>query len=341
LKNQEGKLPMQGQKKYFSDFAISLSSARWIMISSSELSSGGTMATDAQEVSDICHIYLICQHPDSSFSKEHFDYSNGHIEGQVNYKLNGEAAKLDFRIPYPLLDGAADVILSPYPHREIHSVDATGKTVRRLPASIFFFASTGPLYDPNLRQFKVLYVGQAFAEGKRSAFQRLKSHPTLQKILANASYNEPDSEIFLMMFEYPPYKIINLMDPRSKATVDDESDTARFYSILENPLSQYQQICLTEAALIRYFSPRYNEIFKESFPSPNHKLLQQCYNLDFTGLVVEIDTEELLFQLYSDSVRPSTHHTASINLVGHTDRLGFFHLSDGDNPFQIIPDLIS
>ena len=311
------------------------------MIQSSQLQSGNTMPTAAaQELSNRCHIYLICQHPAVSFSKENFRYVDGHIEGSIAFKVNGVEDRFDYRIEFPLLDNAVAVTISPYPHREILTLDANGKTVRRLPASAICFGSAGPIDHSNLRQFKVLYIGQAFAKGNRSAFQRLQSHSTLQKILAEMSYNDPDSEVFLMMFDYLPYRTIIHMDPRSKDAIDDESDSARFYSIEENPLTKRQQICLVEAALIRYFSPLYNEIFKESFPSSNQKLLQQCYKLDFAGLIVEINTDELLFKLYSDSVEPSMHHIAYIDLLGHLDRLGFFHFQVGKGKVLTIPGVI-
>lgn len=99
----------------------------------------------------------------------------------------------------------------------------------------------------------------------------------------------------------------------------------RFYSIISNPLNEYQQVCLTEAGLIRYFQPRYNKIYKENFPSIKHKILEECYKLDFSGLVVEINTEELNFFLYSDSAQKHFHHIANINLIDHAERYGFFH----------------
>ena len=310
------------------------------MISASQLNSNGEMAADSKNLSENCHIYLICQHPAASYIKESFSYKDGYISGSTMYRINGEAKIVNFNTRFTLLDGAVEVRLSPYPHREIHSINASGEIVRYLPASIICFSPESQEQDANIGKFEVLYVGQAYAEGRRSAFERLKSHSTLQKILAENQYNSPDNETFLFTFEYAPYRFITQMDGRAKNAIKDERDSDRFTSILENPLTEHQQICLTEAALIRYFSPKYNEIYKESFPSPSHKILQQCYELDFSGLIVEINTDELGFFLYSQKSAASTHHICQIDLWAHEDRAGFFHYSDGEGGFLKMPDVI-
>jgi hypothetical protein len=176
-----------------------------------------------------------------------------------------------------------------------------------------------------LGRFEVLYIGQAYADGKRSAFDRLKSHSTLQKILADVAYNSPDDEVFILTFEYDGYNVFTTMDGKAKGTINDHRDGDRFFSILKNHLTKHQQVCLTEAGLIRYFSPKYNEIYKTNFPSEKHKILSECYQLDFSGLIVEINTDELLFQLFSETVPPKYHHLSQFNLLDEEERLGFFH----------------
>jgi hypothetical protein len=332
---------MQGKRKYLSEFAVNLCSSRWLMVPSNQIGSSETMGAMEQEISDNCHIYLICRHPAASYVEKAFRYVNGHIEGAVTYRIKGVSKQVDFRIEFPLLDGAIEVRLSEYPHREIHTFDSSGEIIRYLPASVICFGVEARRQSVDIGNFEVLYVGQAFADGKRSAFARLKSHSTLQKILADANYNSPDSEIFLLMFEYEHYRVINQMDGRAKDTIDDDRDSERFYSILENPLTEGQQVCLTEAALIRYFSPKYNEIYKESFPSPTHKILQQCYGLDFSALIVEINTDELDFSLYSERIAKNSHHICQIDLLGHEDRKGFFYFSDGADSFMKMSDVIA
>jgi hypothetical protein len=191
-----------------------------------------------------------------------------------------------------------------------------------------------------LNQLEVLYVGQAFGDGDLSAFERLRNHSTLQKILADVHSTHPDDEVYLATFEYDHYRLITMMNGMVRAQESQETDSARFYSIVDNPLSEYQQICLVEAALIRYFGPKYNSIYRNSFPSKSHKILEKCFQLDFSGLVVEIDTEELYFSFFSNYVESSQHHICQFDLMANEDRQSFFYFSDSKgNDFEM-PDVI-
>lgn len=187
----------------------------------------------------------------------------------------------------------------------------------------------------------MLYVGQAYADGKRSAIDRLKSHSTLQKILAETQHASPDDEILLLAFEYSPYQVIASMNAADKNSISDETDTQRHISILDNPLTEHQQICLAEAGLIRYFQPKYNEIYKDSFPASDQKILNHCYDLDFSALVVEIDTDELGLMLHSPTVPESGHHIGKFDLVNPTVRRSFFTFVDKNGKafdmFGVVP----
>jgi hypothetical protein len=133
----------------------------------------------------------------------------------------------------------------------------------------------------------------------------------------------------LLAFEYAPYAVISSFDGIDKTVIRNESDTKRFLSVMDNALSVHDQICLVEAGLIRYFEPKYNEVYKDSFPAADQKILNHCYELDFSGLVVEIDTEELGLTLRSPKVSARSHHIAQFDLVDPTKRRSFFTFVDG------------
>lgn len=317
---------MKGSRKFISEFALNMYSARWIMLPASELTSGKEPDSLQQEILDASHIYLICKHPSSYFVKEGFRFEDGVVSVSTTFKVKGEARKSEFTFPYPDGDEATGAELSAYPHRELHYVNKSGAIVRVLPAGMLTLAADSREKHPELGRFEVVYVGQAFGDGTRSAFQRLQSHSTLQKILAESQYKNPDDEISVFVFEYCPYRFITQMDGRAKQAISDRRDQNRFFSILENPLTEHQQICLIEAALIRYFAPEYNAIYKESFPSVSHKILKECYELDFSGLIVEINTDECGFFLYSSNAQPRMHHISKVDLFTPLDRDGFFQL---------------
>lgn len=330
----------ESKKKYLSEFAVNLCSARWLMTSASQFMTGGTMGPIEQEVANNCHIYLIGKTPIVSYCKKSFKYQSGILSGKIIYRIEGESREKDFSFEFPLLDGATEVKLSKYPHREIVTLDKCGKEIRFLPASAVCMGSGWHLENKELSDIEVLYVGQAYGDGSRTAFDRLKSHSTLQKILAQAQNESPDDEVQIITFEYAPYRVISQMDGRAGNVISDYRDMDRFRSIIKNHLSEFEQICLVEAGLIRYFQPRYNAIYKDNFPSDKHKILESCYSLDFSGLIVEINTDELRFRLFSPTIKPSSHHIGKVDLLDPEKRWGFFHYGRGDGSFFKMPDVI-
>jgi hypothetical protein len=321
-----------------SEHAVNLYSARWIVVTPSDLVAGGEMDQVSAKVADHCHIYLICRRPACSYDPDKFKFDGKRLSGTLVYKVGGKSHDVPFDIPFELLDGATSVKLASYPHRVVETFLPSGELARHLPASMLAFARAK---DDALRHLEVLYVGQAYAEGRRSAFDRLKSHSTLQKILADVVHKTPDDEILLLTFEYVPYRVITWMDGIDKKAIRDESDHKRFISILDNPLTEHQQICLVEAALIRYFTPPYNEIYKDSFPAADQKILSNCYELDFSALVVEINTDELQMQLYSRAVAATYHHIAKFNLINPKLRRSFFTFLKEDREAVEFPGVIS
>lgn len=329
------------KRKYVSEFAISLFSARWMMLPAHQLSNDGEFKPHELEVAKASHIYLICKTPAISFSKESFKYKDGKLAGSIKYSIEGEIKEKAFSFDFPLLDGAVAVQLSPYPFREVHTIDSQGKIVRKLPANLVSMGLGWHVENKELSDLEVLYVGQAYGDGTRTAFNRLKSHSTLQNILSQIHYDSPEYEIQLLTFEYAPYNIISQMDGKDKNAISDYRDLDRFRSIMDNPLTEHQQICLAEAGLIRYFQPKYNVIYKDNFPDGKYKILESCYDLDFSGLVVEIDTEDLYLSLWSPSIPAKDHHIAQIDLLDPSIRWGFFHFLNDDGTASSMPDVIT
>ncbi|WP_238028032.1 MULTISPECIES: hypothetical protein [unclassified Photobacterium] len=89
--------------------------------------------------------------------------------------------------------------------------------------------------------------------------------------------------------------------------------------------TEQERISLFEAALIRYFYPQFNKEFKDSFPSTNLKVLQDCYKKDFSAVFAEIFIDELPFKLRSEKVGVSHYHCAKHNLHIEKEREAFFY----------------
>ncbi len=326
-------------RKFLSEFAVNLYSGRWQIIMPNQLSAGLEITdAEAREVSRHCHIYLICRRPASAFDPEDFHFDGKFVRGHLIYKVDGVPTRLSFEMPFQITDDAVRVELAPYPHREFRTLNLSDEMIRYVPAMAL--SLSGVVQEPALQGLEVLYVGQAYAEGNRTAIDRLKSHSTLQKILADMHYEMPDDEVLLLTFEYVPYRIISSLDGIDKNAIRDERDHRRFLSIIDNPLTKAQQISLAEAALIRYFQPRYNVIYKDSFPASDQALLSSCYELDFSGLIVEIDTDDLQLALYSAAVTSSGHHIAKFDLVDPAARRSFFTFVDENGKAVEMPGVV-
>jgi len=173
--------------------------------------------------------------------------------------------------------------------------------------------------------FDVKYIGQAYGkDGSRNALDRLLKHETLQKI---ALKGIPDTHklTLLLLTVVPNSQLFTAFNPFAK---NKDDDGARIRAGLDKlfETNEQERITLYEASLIRYFSPEYNKEFKNSFPSTNLRVLQDCYEKDFSAVVAEIYIDELPFRLRSDCVEPANYHIAKHDLHKESDRRMFFEL---------------
>lgn len=258
-------------------------------------------------VIDTCHIYLIGYTPRIEFIDA--DGNNG--------KLNLKFIVLDqeYVVSYDIPEGIS------YKHEGgLHYLeDAKGQ--RYWPDETDMQARVSA--ESQVINFEVKYIGQAFGkDGSRNAVDRLLKHETLQKI---ALKGVPDGYrlTLLMLAIEPNNQIFTSMNPF--AANKDESGQ-RIKSGLDKLFNtnEYEQVALYEAALIRYFRPEYNIEFKNSFPSTNLKILQDCYEKDFCAVVAEICIDELPFRLFSQEVEPALYHMAKHDLHKDENRKIFF-----------------
>lgn len=148
---------------------------------------------------------------------------------------------------------------------------------------------------------EVLYVGQSYGKkGDRDALNRLKSHETLQKVMADISYEDINSEIAITLWEFTP-RLITSMDGINDFQVTEEEDLLHFKKVLSAPplFVDNQIINITEAALINYFKPKYNDKFKNNFPNVTHKGYTFYYNYDYNAITVELDPSCVNIEIYS------------------------------------------
>jgi hypothetical protein len=171
--------------------------------------------------------------------------------------------------------------------------------------------------------FDVQYIGQAFGkDGKRNALDRLLKHETLQKI-SLLGFPATHALTLLLLAIQPNNRMITVFNPFAE---EGTQGPARIEAGLDKLFNtdEAERITLYEASLIRYFQPRYNKEFKDSFPSTNMKVLADCYEKDFSAIVAEICIDELPFKLCTERVAPSQYHVVRHDLHDEDARKMFF-----------------
>jgi hypothetical protein len=308
------------------EYALGYMNSYTSMMTAYQLMSGWKVINDQDQL-DKCHLYIIASRPNSYFIADSLKHDGKLLSGQIGYKVSGLECRVDFNdFPFELSDGAIEIRCD-YPFRELWTYNSAGEQTHYLPATHFGSILGAQKSDGVLNRFEVLYVGQAIGQGNRSAQQRLTSHSTFQKILALSAHDTPDNELVVFMFQFDHERMFTSMDGRASGAIADESNEKRLMSAIRNPPEKKQKIAMVEAGLIRYFQPFYNEIFKIKFPSTKHKTLLSCKKLDVSALIVELDTSDLGFTLWSPTVKANDHHTARYDLVNLENRMSFFNLT--------------
>lgn len=311
------------KRKNVTEYAFGYMNSYTTMMTAYQIMSDGVL-NEGQDQVDKCHIYIIATRPNAYFIADSLKHDGKILSGQICYKISGKENLVDFNdVPFELSDGAIEIRCD-YPFRELWTYNATGEPIRYLAATHFASILGVQNLDGVLNRFEVQYVGQAIGQGNRSAQQRLTSHSTFQKILALSAHATPDNEIVVFMLQFDHEQVFASMDGRATGAIADDSNEKRLMGAIKNPPDKKQKIAMVEAGLIRYFQPHYNEVFKIKFPSTKHKTLQSCRALDVSALIVELDTSDLGFTLWSPTVRAMDHHTARYDLVNQQNRMSFF-----------------
>lgn len=277
-----------------------------------------------------CHIYIIGTRPRITVIKESFlcrddsfdlsfkiwDRDDGYIfTRKFSNPFENKNVELNTEYPYNIF------------HLRTHSDCFSIKTAS--------FLGRSTRYEPNndFLNIKVLYVGQSYGtEGTRTSPDRLRSHSTLQSILSEASSKNPDQEIWLFLMSFKQLGLM-LFDGRNRFTEEERKSnrprTDEFMrKMSKGGITEQQFINFTEAALIKYFQPAYNVIYKDSFPNPAHKTYTECFDLDVNSINVEIGSRDAVdIMLYSDFQPPKPIHFATFLMHDKNDRVSMFDLN--------------
>ena len=173
----------------------------------------------------------------------------------------------------------------------------------------------------------VLYIGQAQGkDGNRNTKNRLVSHSTLQRILADVNDYQISYDLRIISFGISE----NLMWTNLTTEETSNASLNDIYSLENNQfnfsINFSDTINLVEAKLINYFKPsRYNKDFVKNFVTSKTHVSYEQYNKLFNSMSISLNALEN-FRLISDVVNfnPKADFISySINETEFLDLIGF------------------
>lgn len=307
-------------RKYFSEFGLNMFGSYQVLLQQDQL--------DLLKHSEIgseypCHIYMIARRPRITLDPESVVFTDDWVSGRFNVQRGAQIETHQFKVPN-LLGTSVVRLECNFPYNEYKIFDEHGEVIAGGQVALLI-TSFGEF--SSLVSLEILYIGQSYGvEGARSAPERLKSHSTLQGIYAEAVKRTPDQEIWLLLWSFEPLLLASFDGTQDRYGTTDEEDDRHINEVIRRGITEQQQINFTEAALIRYFEPEYNKTFKDSFPNPAHKTYSECYSLDINSVSVELQTEDIMVQLWSAKIPPEWIHIASYPLHSSDERQSMFDI---------------
>lgn len=315
---------MKKEQKFLTEIGLIQATDGVAILKPADLYRTGDMLKEQLDKLEDYHIYFVCQRPRVRITAS---IKNSKSELEITLTVSGHFS-----------DTQKTVITSPIPLES-----PIEKLVPENNGATFRFGMNGgietgeypiellltllPKGISELTDLEVVYIGQAVGSSKttRSAIDRLLSHSTLQRVLAEQAQTAWWMESVLILFSYPENPLlITKTDGRNSPTITGDADWSHFSTIRENPLSSDQLITIAEASLIRYFQPKYNKHYTGEYPTSNRKHLKDAYRLDYNAIVTEIDTEEIGVTIRSPSINSDIHHIVQFDLHDPNTRLSFF-----------------
>lgn len=311
------------QRKNMSELGLGFYSDGTIILHPSSLHEIQNESPEVVSLAQRCHIYLILKRPRVSFVPNSIEIREAETVGKLRYLVSGVEHVIQFR-----LEGKANadrIEISAYPHAKM-SLVKDEVAIFTIPAHLLSLMCED-LSDASVKDLEVVYVGKSYGDGSRSARDRLLNHATLQKVLSDINQDDPDAEALLLLVEYCPPQIMVTMDSKGGAlSIESDRDVAADIRRQCVEITEALEISIIEAGLIRYFEPPYNEKYKLSFPSQDHRILESAYNIDYSAITVEINTEQNYARLYSAKIAPGHHHVASFDLHDPKVRQSLFNV---------------
>lgn len=240
-----------------------------LIIKSSELKSS--------DIPNTHHIYMV-------LGFERLFVSDIVKDNDINNRLQ-IFVETEFSEPFTLIWDGDDEIFTFSKSFDKRSVEINGENYSILDIVLFY-----AMNEPGLSIVsEILYIGQAKGvKVSRNTGERLNSHSTLQRILADCLDSEKHFDIRVVSFSITEdlmWTNLTTIDT-SNASADDIYNITKKGFSLKIPDSS--MINLVEAKLINFFKPEYNDKNKKvPVPSKHHKSYIE-YNKLFNGMNINL-----------------------------------------------------
>lgn len=288
----------------------------------------------AREILVGSNLYIVTKRRKIRIATDTLRIENKQVKGHFLVQDGHDYERFAFTQTVKVADYIVSVEVPDFPKSGINFIASNGESVL---VPIFKLMNDCDFNLEGNDDLEVLYIGKGYGkDGERLALDRLLHHEKLQRILADTLHEQSDHELLLLLFRYEHCKNHSSSegDFSVEPTATEEEDLAYLKSTMEAKFSRKNRVLLAEAGLISYFQPKYNKIYKGTFPSQKHKVLEELLELDFSGLTVQVDTSNIKTNLFSDKVSPMAGnfaklyphiHLAKIPLYSKEERESFLH----------------
>ncbi len=336
-----------GQRKFQTEFTLVIVVTGDYLLRAKDLEKVPVEVLDDRD--NACHLYMITRAPRLSIDPASVKITDSTVSGTVRVHRQDSFEEYSFSNPHQL--GPLPLVwTSEWPYDKFAIKNAAGKSV--FAGAVAILGSVCQEWPHGVNRQEILYVGQAFgSNGERTAFDRLKSHETLQQILSKQA---PDTEVWLTAASIGEIQVIQEIAPTTGRATDSE-DTEHVAKVIERltmaGFEDREAVALAEAGLIRAWQPEYNDRLKHTFPDRKHVALATARDLDIHGLVIQWHSTDPTaeywagnknlsrFDFYGYEVHHDPDRAESLVLQASERPLLSTALHLDDEPLAVTPDM--
>jgi hypothetical protein len=311
----------EGRRKYITEWTVGITVSAAVVGRPQDLKQNKMPQMD-----DPCHLYFVTQRPRISIDPSSVVITDDQFYCVLRLQRGGSWDEFPLRSPHRLGPGPLRWVAD-WPYEDFAIKDVEGRTISKgVVANLHVWIDDWP---PAAKEHDIVYIGQAFGQaGERTAWDRLKKHETVQRILAETT---PDKQVWLTLAAITDENLFPEIDPRGpteKSSAEDDDHISLVVNYFESgSFREKEAVALAEAGLIRYFQPEYNDRMKYSFPARKQVPLESVRRLDFHGLIVELQSEAVDALYGSRAQKRAWVHFAGFAIHEDKERAGTISLA--------------